>query len=278
MSDPISPAPTAVADGDQYTFANVDRLLELERLRCIEAIFDPASRRLLDACGLAPGAQCLEIGAGAGSMALWLSKRAGDQGEVVAVDLDAAFLRALLANTSGVRIVEGDAREVLAPSRFDLVHARYVFVHNPDWEALLDATVSALKPGAALVIEEPDFAVAKAASGADAGAFDRVNPAIRTMFRDAAKDPSLGVPLPAALEQRGLRVERVEHAAPLCRGGEPVAAMMAMSTRQLRDKYLATGVVRDADLDGYLRFAADPASWGVYYATVSVLARKRAMQ
>jgi ubiquinone/menaquinone biosynthesis C-methylase UbiE len=168
--------------------------------RCIEAIFDPVSRRLLDACGLAPGARCLEISAGAGSVALWLSERAGDQGEVVAVDLDAGFLRPLLANASGVRIVEGDARGVLAPSLFDLVHVRYVLVHNADWEALLDATVSALKPGAALVIEEPDFTVAKAASGVDASAFDRVNAAIRTMFRDAAKDPSLGVHLPAALE------------------------------------------------------------------------------
>ena len=107
MGDPISPAPAVVSDGDQYTFANVDRLLELERLRCIQAIFDPASRRLLDACGVAPGARCLEIGAGAGSIALWLAERAGNQGEVIAVDLDAAFLRPLLANASGVRIVEG---------------------------------------------------------------------------------------------------------------------------------------------------------------------------
>ena len=54
--------------------------------------------------------------------------------------------------------------------------------------------------------------------------------------------------------------------------------MMAMSTRQLRTKYLATAVVCNDDLDGYLRFAADPASWGVYYATVSVAQRKLHLQ
>ena len=44
MGDPISPAPAAVADGDQYTFANVDRLFEFERLlSCATSTSPPAS-------------------------------------------------------------------------------------------------------------------------------------------------------------------------------------------------------------------------------------------
>jgi SAM-dependent methyltransferase len=270
------PAPSTASLQDGYTFANVDRQLEFDRIRRIEAMFDPASRRLLDACGLAPGARCLEIGAGAGSIALWLAERAGEQGEVVAVDLDASFLRASLPTTSRVRVVEGDARRALASAHFDLVHARYVLVHNADWESLLDAIVASLRPGAALLVEEPEFTAAKAGFGADASAFDRVNAAICAMFRGASKDPMLGVRLPAALEQRGLRVECTENHTPLCRGGDPVAAMMAMSTRQLRGRYLATGLVDESDLEGYLRFASDPTAWGIYYATISVLARKGA--
>ncbi len=50
--------------------------------------------------------------------------------------------------------------------------------------------------------------------------------------------------------------------------------MMAMSTAQLGAKYVATGLVDEGDLAGYARFAADPGAWGVYYATVGVLARK----
>ena len=273
MGDPISPAPAA-SDGGQYAFAIVDRPLSRAaptyRGNLRPRVAAPARRRRAHVGRAVP----FEIGAGAGCHRTLACRAGRRSGEVVAVDLDASFLRAALANKSGVRVVEGHAREVLEPSRFDLVHARYVLVHNADWEALLDATVSSLKPGAALVLEEPNFTVAKAASGADAEAFERVNDAICTMFRAAAKDPLLGLRLPAAVEQRGLRVERAENAAPLCRGGEPIAAMMAMSTRQLRDKYLATGVVDENDLDGYLRFAADPASWGIYYATVSVLARK----
>ena len=88
------------------------------------------------------------------------------------------------------------------------------------------------------------------------------------------KDPALGIRLPSALEARGLRVERTDNSAPLCRGGDPLAAMMALSTTQLGAKYVATGLVDEDDLAGYARFAADPSAWGIYYATIGVLARK----
>jgi SAM-dependent methyltransferase len=261
-----------------YTFAGVDRARELERLRRIEHIFDPASQRLLDAAGLSRGARCLEVGAGAGSIATWFAERVGEEGEVVAVDLDASFLRAS-SPPPRMRIVEADARNArLFASHFDAAHARYVLVHNADWESLVDAVIASLKPGAAIVLEEPDFTVAKACAGKDARAFERVNAAICAMFRDAGKDPALGVRLPSALEARGLRVERTDNNAPLCRGGDPVATMMAMSTTQLGAKYLATGLVDEGDLAGYARFAADPSAWGIYYATIGVLARKPGAQ
>jgi SAM-dependent methyltransferase len=258
-----------------YAFAGVDRARELERLRRIEQIFDAPSQRLLEAARLVPGACCLEIGAGAGSMAAWLAERVGEEGEVVAVDLDASFLRER-SPASQIRIVEADARRAgLAASHFDAAHARYVLVHNADWGALVDAVVACLKPGASIVLEEPDFTIAKACAGKDARAFDRVNAAICAMFRDEGKDPALGIRLPSALEARGLRVERTENSAPLCRGGDPLATMMAMSTAQLGAKYLRTGLVDEDDLAGYARFAADPNAWGIYYATIGVLARKR---
>src|SRR5262249_7314178 len=120
-----------------YTFAGVDRGQELARLRSIESIFDPASRRLLEDAGATRGALCLEIGAGAGSIAAWLAERAGDAGEVTALDLDTSFLRAS-GPPSRVRVVEGDARHADLPAgHFDVAHARYVLVHNADWEALV---------------------------------------------------------------------------------------------------------------------------------------------
>nr|WP_129355775.1 methyltransferase domain-containing protein [Sorangium cellulosum] len=259
----------------RYTFTGVERARELERLRRIEEIADPGSRLLLKASGMGPGWSCLEVGAGAGSIAAWMAERVGPEGEVVAVDLDVGFLAA--SHLPGVQIVEGDIRQLnLHAARFDVVHARYVLVHNAEHEALLDAMLAALKPGGRLVLEEPDFTAAKGASGAEREAFDRVNQAIVAMFEAGGKDPGLGLRLPAIVTSRGLAIERVENDAPLCQGGHPQAEVMRLSALQLRDPYLATGRISEVDLAGYARFAADPASWGIYYGTVGVVARKPA--
>lgn len=51
-------------------------------------------------------------------------------------------------------------------------------------------------------------------------------------------------------------------------------AIMRMSAVQLREQYLTTGVVTEQDLDEYCRFADDPRTWAVYYATVAVSSRE----
>jgi len=50
--------------------------------------------------------------------------------------------------------------------------------------------------------------------------------------------------------------------------------VLKMSTPQLREKYLATGAIRQSDLERYCRFADDPNSWAIYYATIAVSGRK----
>ncbi|AGP42073.1 methyltransferase [Sorangium cellulosum] len=260
---------------DSYTFAGSERARELERLRRIEGFFDPASWRLLKASGMGPGWSCLEVGAGAGSIASWMAERVGQEGEVVAVDLDVGFMDA--SQLPGVRIIEGDIRRLdFHAARFDLVHARYVLIHNAHFQDLLDAMLAALKPGGRLVLEEPDFTAARGASGPDIAAFDRVNQAILAMFQAEGKDPGLGLRLPAILASRGLAIEAVENEVPLCPGGHPLSEIMSLSATQLQDKYLATGRISAEDLAGYARFAADPAAWGIYYGTVGVVARKPA--
>ena len=54
---------------------------EDERLALLERIFDPLSRQRRSL--VQPGWRCLEVGAGRGSMAVWLAERVGDRGHVV---------------------------------------------------------------------------------------------------------------------------------------------------------------------------------------------------
>jgi hypothetical protein len=66
---------------------------EDDRLDLLERLFDPLSRRRRQM--VQPGWRCLEVGAGRGSMAVWLAERVGDNGHVVATDIDVTYLKRL---------------------------------------------------------------------------------------------------------------------------------------------------------------------------------------
>jgi SAM-dependent methyltransferase len=257
-----------------YVFHRAEDQPELARLKMIEAECDPGSRRRLSAIGLGAGWSCLEVGPGAGSLLRWMADAVGPSGLVCGVDVSTRFLPG--PHPGHVQILEGDICSVpLQHGCFDLVHARYLLIHVPDVERALSAMLASLKPGGWLVLEEPDFSASRPAAGDPAGmaAVTRVNQAIRVMYERLGMDHALGFTLPARVQRRGLTDLSVEQDVPLCPGGSGMARMMRLSTLQLREKYLATGVVSAADLDAYCRFAEDPHSWAVYYATVAVCAR-----
>ena len=99
---------------------------EDERLCLLETIFDPASRRVRSM--VQPGWRCLEIGAGRGSMAVWLAQQVGEKGRVVATDIDVTYLERLNLPNLEVRrhnILE-DPIETLSLGLFDMVSLRLV--------------------------------------------------------------------------------------------------------------------------------------------------------
>src|SRR3954468_23544877 len=64
---------------------------ELSRLRLMERMLDPEEIKVLSGLDVQRSWHCLELGAGAGSIARWLAERCPD-GRVVATDVDPAFL------------------------------------------------------------------------------------------------------------------------------------------------------------------------------------------
>lgn len=259
----------------QYVFTNSQYVKELERLQAIEQVFDPASRRRIQATGIGENWRCLEVGAGAGSITQWLAAAVGENGKVVAVDLDSRFIANI--QLPNVEILEADIRQLsLEHHSFDLVHARYVLIHIPDFQAALSRMLDLLKPGGWIVIEEPDFAAARAIVGAKQAcdSMNRVNRAILQMFASRNMDYALGAKLPATLQKLGLQQLSVENDVPLSNGGSGIATVMKMSTVQLTEQYIATGEVTQADIEQYCLFSEDPNAWAIYYATVAVVAQK----
>jgi len=260
-----------------YVFTSAADQLELTRLQAIEREVDPASCRRLYATGLTTGWRCLEVGPGAGSLMQWMGDRVGPTGRVMALDLSTEYLPS--HHPDHVEIQQGDIRTASLPQRsFDLVHARYVLIHLPDYEIALSRMLAALKPGGWIVLEEPDFSASRGIAGTTAqlAAMQHINQAIHLMYESRGMDHALGLKLLPLLQAQGFCNLAMEHDAPMSAGGSGLAKIMAMSAQQLQEKYLATGVVSEADLQYYGECAEDPQSRAVYYATVAVAGRKKA--
>jgi SAM-dependent methyltransferase len=129
---------------------------ERRRLELLAERLDPATIRRIGRLGLAPGARCLEIGGGQGSIARWLSEYVGPAGRVTATDLETGFLSELpLPNLDVLR--HDVTTDDFPAGSFDLVHVRAVLMHIVGGMAVLRRMASWLAPGGWLLIEEPDF-------------------------------------------------------------------------------------------------------------------------
>lgn len=261
-----------MSTASSYVFTNTQDGEERQRLQTLEQVFDPASRRRLATTGLAASWRCLEVGAGAGSIAQWMAGEVGD-GEVVGIDINPRFLNA--ANQPNLKVIEADVCSFSSTDPFDLIHARYVLIHIPEFHVALSNMLALLKPGGWLVLEEPDFAAARAISGEASAceAVDRVNQSILQMFANKQMDYALGARLPALLQTLDVQLQAIENEAHLCCGGAGVAMVMNLSARRLAEQYTATGKATSADVEAYCRFAEDRRTWAIYYATVGTIGR-----
>lgn len=139
----------------RYTLDNRWRAAR-ERLNLLETAFDPYTVQHFDKVGVGPGWRCLDVGAGAGSVARMLAERVGADGHVLAVDLEPTLLANLAGPNLEVRrcnVVTDDLPE----GEFDLVHTRVVLVHIAERDDVLPKLVRALRPGGVLLLEEIDL-------------------------------------------------------------------------------------------------------------------------
>jgi ubiquinone/menaquinone biosynthesis C-methylase UbiE len=118
---------------------------EGDRFGALETLFDAGTIQLLSERGVAEGWHCLEVGAGRGSIAAWLSERVGPTGRVIATDLNTRFLDTLQRPNLEVRR-HNIVTDPLPEHEFDLVHVRLVLMHLPERETVLGRLIKALKP------------------------------------------------------------------------------------------------------------------------------------
>jgi SAM-dependent methyltransferase len=121
----------------------------------LNAWLGPATDRLLDLAGVAPGSRVLDVAAGAGEQTIVAARRVGPTGSVLATDLSPGILEfaaqsareAGLANVE-TRALDGEACDELDADSFDAAISRVALVYFPDQRRALEGMRHALKPGA----------------------------------------------------------------------------------------------------------------------------------
>ena len=256
----------------QYIFDHKSEEEEFHRLQMVEAANDHTTIALLEETKIQPGWHCMELGTGAGSMLRWLGQRVGLTGLAVGVDKNTHYLQNV--SSPPFQVYQGTFPDVALPHAFDLIHGRYVLIHNQSDMDILHKMFSLLKPGGWAVFEEPDFTSTKLARPEVNKAQARVNEAICHMFLNAGLDPGYALHLPSKLEHTGFHIVRAQSIMHLCPGQSAMANVMSESARVLQQEYCNTGLCSSADIHEYRQLAQDPTHWAIYHATTSVIVRK----
>lgn len=145
----------------------------------------------------------------------------------MAIDASTVHLHRFMS--APYRVIEEDFLNVPLECHADLLHARYVLIHNQQSEAILEKIRASVKPGSYAVLEEPDFTSATLPNASVEPVLQRVNQAICRMFLEAGLDPGYGIGLPRRMAKEGFDSVCVSSTMHLYPGLGPVANLMAAS-------------------------------------------------
>jgi ubiquinone/menaquinone biosynthesis C-methylase UbiE len=180
---------------------------ELARLKMQARLLEPVTRRFLLDAGIRAGMRVLDVGSGAGDVAVLAAELVGESGEVIGTDTAAAAVTAAMhsAQVRGLRNVSfrgGDPTQMRFDRSFDAVVGRYVLLFQPDPVAMVRELAGHVRSGGLVVFQEPDWVCAR--SIPPAATYDRCCGWIRETFRRAGTDSDMAAKLYATFVRAGL--------------------------------------------------------------------------
>src|SRR5215467_8182993 len=132
---------------------------EIRRLQTQAAILRPITERLLRCAGIQTGMRVLDLGSGAGDVAMLAAELVGPSGSVVGIDrnpqvLSIATQRARTCGLHHLSFREASTDAFVDRVGFDLVVGRYVLIHQTDPAAFLRVAAQLAKPGGTIAFHE----------------------------------------------------------------------------------------------------------------------------
>ena len=179
------------------------RLIEQSR------IYGESTHRLCKRAGIIDGMRVLEIGSGAGDVALTIAELVGPTGQVVGVDINAGILdtarqRATDAGTRNVEFIAGDARTLTFSEKFDAIVGRFVLMYMADPAAAFTTLITHLKPGGIAAFQEPEYTLYPACLHPDTPLMNQLITWILDVFKHSGAHLNMGIGLYQTFVNAGL--------------------------------------------------------------------------
>jgi len=184
----------------------------------------PLTERVFRMAGIGVGQSVLDIGSGVGDVALLLARIVGSAGEVVGVERDPRSLARASARTaeaglSNIRFIQSDVSQIPSIKSFDAAVGRFVLMYMPVPAETLRAISRLVRPGGAVVFQEPSFVPVRALWGRLplwSAAVDLVVEA----FRRSGANPEIGTELHEVFQRAGLPAPALHMDVPIGYGKE----------------------------------------------------------
>ena len=179
------------------------RLIEQSR------IYGESTQRLCKRAGIRKGMRVLEIGSGAGDVALMLAELVGQEGRVVGVDvnpiiLETARQRATEAGIRNVEFIAGDARTLAFADKFDAIVGRFVLMYMADPGKAFAKLITYLNPGGIVAFQEPEYTLYPALLHPDTPLMNQLIEWILNVFEHSGAYLDMGIGLYRAFVDVGL--------------------------------------------------------------------------
>ena len=202
----------------QYTMGRSKE--EEDRLIQQSQLYEAVTRRLLGSAGLDRGMRVLDIGSGAGDVAMTAAELVGPDGSVVGVDMnpeivETARTRAREAGFANIEFVAGDARDLDPGGGFDALIGRLVLMYMADPAAALRQLSARVRPGGIVAFQEIEFSPYRPVRRDDTPLMNQLVDWGVGVFERAGAHVDMGLDLYRAYVEAGLPEPHMHFEAPV---------------------------------------------------------------
>jgi SAM-dependent methyltransferase len=197
---------------------------ETRRLITQHQLYGRFTRRLLEDAGIVEGMKVLDVGSGAGDVALLAAELVGPTGSVLGVDqdpevLETASARAEASGLTNISFHAGELRYAVHGDDFDAVVGRLVLLYVPDPAGTLRGLVERLKSGGVVAFGEFNFLPASVVAHPPTPSSESLWAWMQAVVRGIGLDPATGYHLRNTFLDAGLPEPEMNVCAPV--GGGP---------------------------------------------------------